>query len=113
MLNSAGPFPGALAYGNGDVDKLMVVLTDGDNTQNRFTTNGWSINDRTRQACDAVKDPAKKITVFTIRVVAGNRDLLRNCATTPGHYYESADASQIQPAFDAILRTITKIHLSN
>ena len=111
MLNSAGPFPGALAYGNGDVDKFMVVLTDGDNTQNRWSTSENSINSRTALACAAAK--AHNIKVFTIRVINGNADLLRNCATNPSMYYEVTNAAQMDPVFQQIANAIKGIRLTN
>lgn len=112
-LTRGSQLPGAAAFGQANVEKFVVLLTDGDNTQNRFTSAGWAIDDRTRQACDAVKDPAKRIRIFSIRVIAGNQALLRSCASNATYYFEASDASQIQPAFDAILRTITRIHLAS
>lgn len=112
-LTPNSPVPGAQNFGTAGLDKFVVLLTDGDNTQNRFTNWSFAIDQRTRMACNTLKDPAKKLTVFTIRVIAGNASLLRDCATSPGHYFEAADAAGIQPAFDAILRSITQIRLTH
>jgi Flp pilus assembly protein TadG len=113
QLTPGAPLSSAANFGQTGVEKFVVLLTDGDNTQSRWSNNTFSIDQRTRMACNAVKDPSKKITVFSIRVIAGNANLLRDCATSPGFYYEAADASQIQPAFQAILKTITAIHLAS
>ncbi len=112
-LTPNSQLPGAAAFNQAHVEKFVVLLTDGDNTQNRFTSAGWAIDERTRMACDEIKQPAKKIRVFSIRVIAGNQALLRNCASNNTYYFEASDASQIQPAFDAILRTIASIHLAS
>ena len=112
-LTPGSPAPGAAAFGTADVEKFMVLLTDGDNTQNRWTGNAAAIDQRSRLACDAAKASAKKITVFTIRVIQGNATLLRDCASTPAYYFEAADASQIAPAFNRILEAIVRIRLTH
>lgn len=112
-ISPLGPFPGARTFGLRNVEKFVVLLTDGDNTQSRYSTNKFALDQRMRMACDAVKDPAKKVRLFTIRVVDGDAALLRNCASSPGDYYEAADATQIQPAFTAILRNILDLRMTN
>lgn len=109
-VTAGSQVPGAAAAG-GDVRKFVVLLTDGDNTQNAFTTDPTQINARTSAACATVK--ASGATLYTIRVIAGNATLLRACATSPAHYYEAADASQIQPAFQSILDSILRVRLTS
>lgn len=94
------------------VKKFIVLLTDGDNTQNRFTTNAAQIDARTSLACDAAK-AMPNTTLYTIRVIDGNIPLLRACATSPDKYFEASDASQIQPVFQAILNSILSVRLAS
>lgn len=112
-LSPQGPLPGARPFSQRNVEKFVVLLTDGDNTQSRYATGKTALDERTRMACAATKDPAKKIRLFTIRVVEGDANLLRNCASSPRDYYEAADAAQIQPAFTAILDAIMDVRLTN
>jgi hypothetical protein len=109
-LSYGEPFTEAEPFGIRNLTKYMVVLTDGDNTRNRFTTNVNEIDARTRQACRAVK--REGVTVFTIRVVEGNRSLLRECASTPDRYHEVTNASEIQPVFRRILNEIKGIRIT-
>lgn len=114
-LTPNSPFPGAAPFNSG-VQKFVVLLTDGDNTKNRWDGNGssWSpaVDQRTMQACNNLKQPGAPVTVYTIRVMAGNANLLRSCATSPDKYYEAQDAAQIQPAFKRILESIMNIRLT-
>jgi Flp pilus assembly protein TadG len=114
-LTPGSPFPGADAIGS-DTKKFIVALTDGTNTQNRWDGNGYQespqVNDRTRAACANLKS-AGSATVYTIRVIDGNADLLRSCASNPSNYFEAADASQIQPAFKSILDSILRIRVTS
>ena len=79
QLTPDAPLSVAKPFETESLTKIIVLLTDGDNTQNRFTTNSSLIDDRTELACNNVKD--KKVLVYTVRVIDGNADLLRNCAT--------------------------------
>ena len=96
-LSSGMPLDQAAPFGTPRVDKIMVVLTDGDNTQNRFTSNPGDIDARTRKVCGEVKTAG--ITVHTIRVIEGNASLLRDCASTPDNYHEVRSASELGPVF--------------
>ena len=82
-LSRGEPLAEAEPYDTRNLTKYMVVLTDGDNTRNRFTADEREIDARTRLACREVKD--KGVKLFTIRVVEGNRQLLRDCASTTEH----------------------------
>ena len=64
-----------------DLDKVIILLPDGDNTQNRFSTTQSQIDARTTAACDNVR--VANIKLYTIRVIDGNASLLKSCATRP------------------------------
>jgi Flp pilus assembly protein TadG len=110
-LSRGEPFAEGEPFGTANLTKYMVVLTDGDNTRNRFTSEPREIDERTRLACRETKD--KGVRVFTIRVVEGNRRLLRECASAPDMYHEVGTASEIQPAFRRILNDIKGIRLTS
>ena len=83
-----------------DKDKVIVLLTDGDNTQNRWSTSGSSIDARTALACANAK--ADNIKIYTVRVIDGDANLLRNCATKPNMYYNVNQASELNSVFSSI-----------
>ena len=109
-LSPMAPLPEAAAANTPRLTKYMILLTDGDNTQNRFSDSQSTMDDRTEAACKNAK--AAGIQVYSIRVIDGNRDLLRGCASDTGMYYEVSNASQLTPIFQQIAREISQIRLT-
>lgn len=109
-LTPGVPFTEARPFATLRLSKYMILLTDGENTQNRFTTNGSQIDARTTLACQAAKDAG--IRVYTVRVINGDRTLLQNCASDPSMYYEVSSASQLTPVFQQIAREISQVRLT-
>ena len=95
---------------NADLEKAIIVLTDGENTENRWTTNRWSIDARTRAVCTNIK--AGGIKIYAVRVIEGNAALLQQCASEPGMYYEVQNASDLSAVFSAIGDKLVRLHLS-
>lgn len=94
-----------------NLQRFMILLTDGDNTENRQTGSSGSIDARARLACTNAK--AQGILIYAIRVIEGNQALLKECASGPGYYYEVSNASQIDGVFTAIAGKINAIRLTN
>ena len=93
-----------------DKDKVIVLLTDGDNTQNRWTKTGSSIDERTALACTNAK--AANIKIYTVRVIDGDATLLRNCATKPSMYYNVNQATQLNSVFSSIAQNLANLRLA-
>lgn len=110
-LSPWAPYTQAVPYGTPDVTKIMVVMTDGMNTRNRWTSTDTQIDARTRAACQSAKDT--DIVVYTVRFMEGNEALLRDCASDPGMYYNVTNVSQLLPAFQDIGQRIMKLRLSS
>ena len=108
-LTSSLPWPEALDP-KPDLDKAIILLTDGDNTQNRWSTTQSSIDTRTTLACNNVR--VANIKVYTIRVIDGNAALLRSCATKTSMYFEVAQASQLSPVFAAIAQDLANLRIA-
>jgi hypothetical protein len=93
-----------------DKDKVIVLLTDGDNTQNRWSTSGSSIDTRTALACANVK--AANIKLYTVRVIDGDATLLRNCATKTNMYYDVSQASELNSVFSSIAQNLANLRIA-
>jgi Flp pilus assembly protein TadG len=93
-----------------DKDKVIVLLTDGDNTQNRWSQSGSSIDQRTALACTNVK--AANIKLYTVRVIDGDANLLRTCASKTNMYYEVSQASQLNSVFSSIAQNLANLRIS-
>ncbi len=110
VLSNTPPFSNGAAFTDKTVNKYMIVLTDGVNTQNRWTTTSSSIDARTTLACTNAK--ALGITVFTIRLENGNSTMLSGCASKTDYYYNLTSATQINGALGSIMKSIKKIRLT-
>jgi len=93
-----------------DLDKVIILLTDGDNTQNRWSTTQSTIDARTTLACANVK--AANIKLYTIRVIDGNATLLQSCATKPEMYFNVQQAAQLNPVFAAIAQSLANLRIA-
>jgi Mg-chelatase subunit ChlD len=93
-----------------DLDKVIILLTDGDNTRNRWTSSASAIDTRTQKACDNVK--AANVKLYTVRVIDGNATLLKNCATKADMYYDVNNASELNGVFSSIAQNLANLRIA-
>lgn len=93
-----------------DYQKVIILLTDGENTQNRFSSSTSAIDARTQAACTDAK--AAGITIYTILVMEGTASLLQNCASSSSNYYYLTSANQIITTFDTIGTQLTRLRVA-
>jgi Flp pilus assembly protein TadG len=93
-----------------DKDKVIVLLTDGTNTQNRWSSSESTIDARTALACTNAKNA--NIKIYTVRVIDGNATLLKNCATKPTMYYEVSQATQLNAVFSSIAQNLANLRIA-
>ncbi|EGF90134.1 von Willebrand factor type A [Asticcacaulis biprosthecium C19] len=110
VLSPTAPFSEGGAFTDKAVLKYMIVLTDGINTQNRWTTNNSQINARLALACTNAKNLG--ITVFTVRVEQGDSTTLQNCASQTAYYYNLSNADQLPATMSKIMKSIRKVRLT-
>ena len=108
-LTGNSPFPEG-SPAQPDLDKVIILLTDGQNTKNRWTNSTYSIDNRTTAACNNIK--AANIKLYTVRVIDGNATLLSGCATKPDMFYDVQQADQLNGAFSAIAQALANLRLS-
>ena len=93
-----------------DRDKVIVLLTDGENTQNRWTSTASSIDARTEAVCTNAK--AANIKIYTVRVIDGNATLLQGCATKTSMYYDVQQADQLNNVFSSIAQNLANLRIA-
>jgi hypothetical protein len=103
-----------------ETQKIVILLSDGLNTQNRWSSSQNSIDTREELACDDAKHDG--VTIYSVFVdiggTQGSSDALQYCAgSTPGQgdsskYYDLTSASQITVAFTEIGTEITKLRVA-
>jgi hypothetical protein len=113
-LVGGGPFPTPPAETSGyTYSHIIIQLTDGLNTEDRWYTNQTSIDARQKIACDNAK--AAGITLYMIQVNTGGdptSTLLQNCASSSDKFYLLTSASQIISAFNEIGTNLTKLRVA-
>jgi len=110
LLSSKAPYTqGSTATGRGATQKYLIVLTDGENTQNRFSSRTSDVDARTKLACAEAKAMG---TIFTIRVIDGDAGLLRACASDETNYFDVESASEMTPVFRAIANEIAQLRIA-
>lgn len=99
-----------------DLDKVIIILTDGENTEawknsnNTKVTSSSAIDERTKLVCNNIK--AANIKIYAIRVIDGNANLLQQCASNPTMYYDVQNASQLTNVFGAIAQNLANLRLT-
>jgi Mg-chelatase subunit ChlD len=93
-----------------DLDKVLVLLTDGTNTQNRFSSVASDIDARTQASCANIK--AAGIKLYTVRVIEGNAALLQGCASSTSMYFDVQQASQLDGVFAQIGKQLANIRIA-
>jgi Flp pilus assembly protein TadG len=94
-----------------DTTQVIILLSDGLNTENRWTTDATKIDDRMKKACDNVK--AAGIQIYTILVMAGNSSVLQKCASKPEMYFQLTAASQMVDTFKTIGTKLSKLRIAD
>jgi Flp pilus assembly protein TadG len=92
---------------------VIILLTDGLNTENRWYTSQTSIDNRQKKTCDNVK--AAGITLYTVQVNTGGdatSTLLQDCASDPGKFFLLTSAIQIVTTFGQIGTALQNLRLS-
>jgi uncharacterized protein YegL len=93
-----------------DLDKVIILLTDGQNTQNRWSSSTSTIDARTQKVCDNAK--AANIRIYAVRVIDGNATLLKNCATNPDMYFDVDNASELNGVFSSIAQNLANLRIA-
>jgi len=108
-LTSSSPLAVPSKDTNYKYEDAIILITDGMNTQNRFTSSETSIDQRMAATCNNVK--ATGVTVYTARVMAGNATLLQNCATESSKYFALTSADRMITAFNTIGTALPKLRI--
>lgn len=141
VLSSREPFTDGASESDSSVEKVMIFLTDGQNSfgnLNNALGSGYSsmgylvdgrldnmttassgqtnaaLDTKTLAACTNAKGDG--IEIYTIRLEepdVATGALLEQCASTKAHYFDAPSRSQLTPIFDAIKKGVVKLRLSS
>jgi Flp pilus assembly protein TadG len=100
---TAAPFTIPPKDSNYTYKEVIILLTDGLNTENRWSNKAAPIDARQKITCDNVK--AAKITLYTIQVnTSGDptSTLLKDCASSPDKFFLLTSANAMVTVFNQI-----------
>jgi len=109
---TAAPYTVPAIDPNYQYQTVIILLTDGLNTEDRWYTTASSIDARQQRTCDNIK--AANITLYTVQVNTGGdptSTLLQNCATDPSKFFLLTTAGQIVTTFGQIGTSLSKLRL--
>jgi Flp pilus assembly protein TadG len=112
-LVGGGPFTVPAMDPNYKYNQVIILLTDGLNTQNRWYSADTDIDPRQATTCDNIKDA--KIDLYTIQVNTGGdptSTMLQNCASDPEKFYLLTQADQMTATFQTIGTNLTKLRVA-
>ena len=116
-LSPRMPFKDGAASGP-NVQKHMIVMTDGQNTLAPYYPYHWGgdtsvTNSLTSETCTNIK--ADNITVYTVAFSVTDttiKNILRNCASQSQNYFDATTAGDLTAAFARIGALIMAVRLS-
>ena len=110
---TAAPFTIPAKDPNYTYNQVMILLTDGLNTENRFSTTQATIDARTKKACDNIK--AAGITLYTLQVNTGGdptSTMLQQCASDITKNWLVTSSPQINAIFAQIGTNLSQLRIS-
>jgi Flp pilus assembly protein TadG len=110
---TAAPFTVPPKDPNYQYKDIIILLTDGLNTQDRWYTSQSAIDARQSIACTNMK--ANGITVYTVQVNTGGdptSSLLQSCASDINKFFLLTSANQIITTFGTIGTSLQQLYLS-
>ncbi|MDY8111141.1 VWA domain-containing protein [Fulvimarina sp. 2208YS6-2-32] len=125
VISPSEPFNQGLAYdsANKRPRKIVVLMTDGENTLKYYNGDGShrnasssadvdQANNDSMAVCNNLK--ARNVEVFTVGFLVEStvaQSMLKNCATDSDHYFDASTSKQLELAFDEIAVGMTNIRL--
>jgi hypothetical protein len=111
VLSPGAPFETARDFKEKNLEKVLILLTDGMQTMEAMGPSGdistEAADEVTAELCDNMTD--SRIRVFTIAYDIEEervRELLSGCASTPANFHEATGAEDISGVFEAIYQQI-------
>ena len=116
-LVGGGPFTVPAMDANYSYQQVIILLTDGLNTQDRWYGNGSSTSTQVdaRQALTCTNIKAANIILYTIQVNTDGSPtstLLQNCATDSSKFFLLTSANQIVTTFTTIGTNLSRLRIA-
>ncbi|MBR0692838.1 TadE/TadG family type IV pilus assembly protein [Bradyrhizobium lablabi] len=112
-LGDGAPFDAPPKDPNYTYKDAIILLSDGMNTQNRYSSTASQIDAREKMACDNAK--AAGITIYTVQVNTGTDPtsaVLQYCASGSDKFYLVTSATQTASVFNSIGQSLSRLRVA-
>ncbi len=117
-LDESVPLSSAGANVSTERDKVMIVMTDGENQGSKNGTthdgnNTNAANDKTDATCEAAKRDG--VTIYTIAYDVNDtttKNMLTRCASGSSNFFDAGNASELNKAFQAIGDALNELRIA-
>ncbi len=123
LISPEEPFTEGKSWTNEYWKKAVVMMTDGNNTNDSTYSAYWFAdkhdmtvtkhNQRFEETCANLKKMGVLIytITFTSGISATNKGYYERCATSEGHYYDAPNQADLEAAFEKIARELSTLHI--
>lgn len=106
--------PGLPLDNDADTAKAVVIMTDGENkpNSNYESVTAEEADDKLSVVCEAMKAQDYVVFTVTFQAPASVQPLMRDCATSPSHFFNSPTAADLNRAFRQIAGRLSALRLA-
>jgi Flp pilus assembly protein TadG len=109
-LSQVAPLNAPALDPNYHYQQVIILLSDGLNTADRWYNYASPIDARQRISCDNIKSAG--ITIYTVLVMSGSSSLLQSCASDASKYFALTNAHQIVTTFGQIGTSLSQLRIA-
>lgn len=125
VVSPEAPFTEGAAWNSPYWRKAVVIMTDGDNTDDSTYSANWDsrknnldttdYNERFLATCNALKDENVLVysIVFTSGVDATTKQYYQDCATSSAQYFDAPTQTELIDVFEQISNELATLHISS
>lgn len=123
-LTKQMPLTEANAQFKKNTRSIMILMTDGENTLSKnYSSSNEKLHDAgdvadankiSKKLCNKMKK--QNVEIYTIAYdikSAGAKNVVKNCASSPKHYFDAKSSAQLKAAFEDIGQSLLKLRLTH
>ncbi len=125
LISPEAPFEEGADWDDVDWQKAVVMMTDGNNTNEGTYNSYWftsqndmsvtDYNERFEETCTAMKEQG--ITIYTVTFTSNISDNTKGyyerCATSEDQYYDAPSQEELIDVFETISRELSNLHIKS
>lgn len=125
LISPDAPFEESSDWDNDNWRKAVVLMTDGNNTDDSTYSSYWfasknnmtvtKYNERLEETCEAMKE--RDIIIYTVTFTSGINDttkgFYRRCASSEDQYFDAPTQEELIDVFEQISRELSNLHIKS